>query len=387
MIYRAVLLAVLSLQLFIVSPARAYSDVRGGVPSEDEAPIAILYDVGSGQILHSRNADRRFVPASITKAMTAFVAFEQIELGQLDASHIITVPVETAEEWRGKGSTMFLDAGDEVSVGLLLTGLMNVSGNDAAMVLGQHKTGDIADWLDQMNAAARRLGMTNSHFGTPNGWPDEGQTFTTARDLVRLAEALVSRHPDKYASFIGQEGLRYKNIAQSNRDPLIGRVEGADGIKTGYTNEAGHGYLGSAERNGRRLIMVVAGVSRQSVRNAAARDYIEWGFSAFDQRRLFDQAERVGHARVQGGAGRKVALVTDRIVRMNVKRRTSSKVRMTIEYDGPLRAPIQAGDRVARLRVEAAGVEPAILPLYAEHGVEQAGFFDRLLNGLIGWFA
>jgi len=357
------------------------------VPTPEQAPIAMLVDVTSGQVLHQRDPDRRFVPASITKAMTAYVAFEKIEAGELDPAQIIPVPYAVSDEWRGKGSTMFLDGGDRIPLSLLLTGIMNVSANDASIVLAQHATGKVDDWLLEMNRAAQSLDMFNSRFGTPNGWPDEGKTFTTARDLVKLASALISQHPQKYAAYIGREGLRYKAYAQANRDPLVGRFEGADGIKTGYTNEAGFGYLGSAERDGRRLVMVLAGTQRARIRDQAARDYLEWGFSAFEQVTLFDAGHRIGSARVQGGEARQVDLKTETPVQINLLKNSQDQIEMTIEYAGPLRAPLDSDQRVAVLRIRAEGVEPAIVPLLTTQEVKVAGFWTRLFNGLIGWFA
>ena len=212
------------------------------VPTEAEAPIALLIDVTSGQVLHEREADRRFVPASITKAMTTFLAFELLEEGNLDPRQVMTIRPDTWREWSGKGSTMWLPADARVTVDEMLTAIANVSANDASVVLAEGQAGSVAAWTAMMNAKARELGMVNSHFGTPNGWPDEGRTFTSARDLAKLADAMVSRHPQKFARYVGKPEYRYNNITQYNRNPMIGRVQGADGIKTGYTNEAASAF-------------------------------------------------------------------------------------------------------------------------------------------------
>lgn len=356
-------------------------------PPEDEVPIALLVDLTSGQVLHQRNADRRFVPASITKVMTLFRAFELIAAGKLVPAQTFTMRDETWREWNGEGSTMWIGAGEPVSVHDMLTGIANVSANDAAAALAEGQAGSVDAWVAAMNEEARRLGMTQSHFGTPNGWPDEGRTFTTAHDLVKLARAMITRHPELYARYIGKRGFRFNGIEQSNHDPLIGRTRGADGIKTGYTNEAGFGYLGSVERGGQRLVLVVAGVDRSGTRARAARNYIEWGFSAFERRRLFGEQQVVGEARVQGGGARRVGLRTDRTVYVNVPRGASGELSMSISYDGPLRAPFSAGDKVATLVIEIPGMEPARLPLLATDDVEQAGVFARMLNGIAGWFS
>jgi len=357
------------------------------VPSASEVPIAMLVDVTSGQVLHAREIDRRFVPASITKVMTLYHAFELIKEGKLDPSQIMTMPEETWREWNGEGSTMWINALDQVAVDSLLMGIANISANDASIMLAQGQAGSVDAWVDGMNGRARGLAMTSSHFGTPNGWPDEGLTFTTARDLVTLAEALVERHPERFARYIGKAGYRYNGIEQPNRDPMIGWIEGADGIKTGYTNEAGFGYLGTASRNGQRLVLVVAGAGRNAVRARAARNYIEWGFSAFDREHLFDAGETVGNARVQDGNIRSLSLATDRSVFVNVPTGRTGEMRFSINYDGPLRAPIDAGDKVATLVIEVPDMEPARIPLLATESVAKAGLVSRIINAIAGWFS
>lgn len=371
--------------LLLAQPVLAQS--QASPPPEDEVPIALLVDLTSGQVLHQRNADRRFVPASITKVMTLYRAFELIAAGNLAPSQAFTMRDDTWKEWNGEGSTMWIGAGEAVSVHDLLTGIANVSANDAAAALAEGQAGSVDAWVAAMNQEASRLGMTQSHFGTPNGWPDEGRTFTTAHDLVKLARAMITSHPDLYARYIGKRGFRYNGIEQSNHDPLIGRTPGADRIKTGYTNEAGFGYLGSVERNGQRLVLVVAGVDRNGTRARAARNYVEWGFSAFERRRLFGEQQVVGEARVQGGSARRVGLRTDRTVYVNVPKGAPAELSLSISYDGPLRAPFAAGERVATLVIQVQGMEPARVPLLATEDVAQAGVFARMLNGIAGWFS
>ncbi len=357
------------------------------VPKAAEVPIALLVDVTSNQVLFAREPERRFVPASITKVMTLYHAFELIEEGALTPQQEFTMRDETWAQWHRKGSTMFIPDGASVTVDNLLMGIANVSANDGAMALAEGQAGSLEAWLEGMNARARSLGMTNSHFGTPNGWPDEGRTFTNAFDLVRLAKFLTDRHPEKVARYIGQEGFRFNNIAQNNRDPMIGRVEGADGIKTGFTSEAGLGYLGSAAREGQRIVVVIAGADLLNARDETARALVEWGFSAFDRIKLADEGQFVGRARVQNGSAKSVSLQTSAPVFVNVPQEESSGAQMTISYGGPLRAPIEAGDHVATLLVTVPGLESARIPLVASESIEEAGFFGRIWNGITGWFA
>ena len=357
------------------------------IPSIEDAPIALLVDLSGGQVLHARNADRRFVPASITKAMTLYHAFELIEEGRLDPRQTITMSPEAWREWGGRGSTMWLGANERASVDDLLMAIANVSANDGAVALAEGQAGSVARWTAGMNARARALGMTDSHFATPNGWPDEGRTFTSARDLVKLARAMIERHPAKFARYIGRPSFSYNGIEQYNHDPLIGRARGADGIKTGYTNEAGFGYLGTAVRDGQRLALVVAGSPRAYQRNRAARSYLEWGYDAFDRERLFDRGDIVALARVQGGKARHVALRAPRDIAINVPPGRGGGVVMSVRYAGPLQAPITQGNQVATLMIEVPGLEPTAIALQANEDVGRAGVLARILNGFAGWFS
>lgn len=374
----------------LAMPAHAqlpFEQALPAIPRADEAPVAMLVDITSGQVLHARNPDRRFMPASVTKVMTLYLAFELIEQGRLDPAQVFTMSPVVAREWRRKGSTMFLDAGERVRVDDLLLGIANVSANDGAAVLGEGQAGSVAAWTLAMNDTARGIGMSGSHFGTPNGFPDEGRTFTTANDLVRLARAMITRHPDKFGYYIGRAGFDYKGIAQVNHDPLIGHVAGADGIKTGFTNESGFSYLGTARRNGQRLVLVLAGVENGHLRARLARAYMEWGFTAFEHRRLFAPGQAVGEARVQNGDARSLALVGKGAVAVNLPRGSAGKLAATIRYEGPLRAPIAAGQEIAVLEVTAPGTAPARIPLYAAEAVGLAGPFDRIINAVAGLFS
>lgn len=353
-------------------------------PVPPEIPVALLVDLSSGQTLFSREPDRRFVPASVTKVMTAYTAFKLIEAGELSLETPVTVSKEVAELWSGEGSSMFLKAGDRVTVGELLLGVTTVSANDASVVIALTAAGTQAKWLDLMNQNAAELGMRDTHFGTPNGWPDEGRTYTSARDLVVLAEAMTTRFPELYRRFIGHRGMTYGNITQSNHDPITGVVDGADGMKTGYTREAGYNFLGSAERGGRRLVMVLAGAPSASIRNNAARAFMRWGFDAFESRKILPAAATVGTARVQNGAQAVVSLLTDDEVLASVPPGSPSAVTLSVRYRGPIEAPISKGQRIASLRVAIDGQTPHDVPLIAAEAVEEANAFQRLLNGLRG---
>jgi D-alanyl-D-alanine carboxypeptidase (penicillin-binding protein 5/6) len=395
MLPRLLPLALSLLVLIAGLPARAMVPDAGlllppvlpAVPTAAEAPVALLVDLGSGQVLHARRADARFMPASVTKVMTLYLAFELMSQRKLDPAQVFVMSPGIARNWRKVGSTMFLEAGERVTVDDLLLGIANVSANDGAAVLAEGQAGSVAAWTALMNQTALRLGMTGSHFESPNGWPDEGRTFTTASDLVALARALITRHPDKFGYYVGRTGFDYKGIAQINHDPMIGRVPGADGIKTGFTNEAGFSYLGSARRNGQRLVLVLAGVPNGRLRAKIARAYVEWGFSAFERRQLLPPGAVVGEARVQDGDARWLPLKAAGPIAINLPKGSSSPLSATIRYEGPLRAPIAAGQEVAVLEVTAEGVAPARIPLYAAENVGTVGPLDRIVNAAMGLFS
>lgn len=366
----------------------ASSALSQPVPPPDIAdiPVVLLVDTGAGQTLLAREAERRFLPASLTKVMTVETALELIAEGKLSPDRRLAVQPATHAAWHGKGSTMLLHSGESVPVDALLRGIAAVSANNAAVVLAEGVAGSVPKWAALMNGRARRLGMDCSHFASPSGWPDQGATFVCARDLVKLASAMIDRHPDAYRRYFAQTTVTWNGATGANRNPLLGTVAGADGIKTGHTSEAGYNLLGSAERDGRRLILVLAGAKTEGRRAAASRALMEWGFAAWHSRKLFEPGTPLASARVQGGDARNVELTVKRPLRFAT---TSSSERLsaTVAYSGPLAAPIEKGAEVAMLRIVSASGLSAEVPLIAASAVGKAGPLDRLLNGLAAWFA
>ena len=344
---RAILLATAAaLSLTSTAPAKA-------PPFDTPAPIAYLVDLSSGAVLLSKNADQRIPPASMAKMMTTNVAFELIDRGDLSLSKMCTVRPETWERWHGPkaGSTMFLSPGEQVSVENLLHGIVTLSGNDASVVLAECIAGTEEAFANVMNENGERLGLTNSHFGNSNGWPDEGRTYVTARDLATLARAEIEKHPKLYKKFYSQTSFTWgktmgsgANITKGNRNPLLGRVAGADGLKTGHTDEAGYGFTGSAEQNGRRLIMVIAGLDSFNQRIGESVRLMQWGFNAWQSKPLFKAGTNVGSAQVQMGSSREVPLVAERDLAVTIPAGVLSKVgSMKIRYQGPVMAPFAKG--------------------------------------------
>ena len=363
-------------------------------PYNTEAPIAYMQDLSSGAVLYSKNADHRMPPASMAKMMTTHIAFRLIQRGELKLDQKFVVRPETWKQWHGPqaGSTMFLSPGEEVSVENLLHGIVTLSGNDACVVLAEGIAGTEQAFVALMNEEAKRLGMSNSHFGNSNGWPDEGITYTTAKDLTRLARATVEETPDLYKQFYGTREFTWGKtmggaaITQGNRNPLLGRVEGADGLKTGHTEEAGYGFTGSAEQNGRRLIMVVAGLDSFNGRIAESIRFMDWGFRAWKAQPLFKKGQEVEKAPVQLGSESEVGLVAPKNLAVTLPRGASANMTVKLVYDGPIKAPIKKGDKIAQLVVSTPDTAPQVMPLVAANDVEEAGIFGRLWNGFMSLF-
>ena len=374
----------------------AAAPVIAAVPQfETPAPVAFLTDLSSGAVLYARDADRRMPPASMAKMMTVYVAFDMVKKGELKLDKQFTVQPETWQKWHGPqaGSTMFLSANENVSVENLLKGIVTLSGNDACVVLAEGISGTEPAFVERMNQTAQRLGLTNSHFGTSNGWPDGGVTYVTARDLAKLASATIQDFPDLYRRFYSLPNFTWgktlgagSDITQANRDPLLGRVQGADGLKTGHTEEAGYGFTGSAEQNGRRLVMVMAGLTSFNQRIEESVKFMNWGFRAWQAKPIVAQGKRVESADVQLGDASTVDLVAPKALTVTVPAGTSPSMTAKVVYDGPVKAPIKAGQHIADLVVDVPDMGQQVMPLVAAKDVGEAGFFGRAWAGLRGMF-
>ena len=375
--------------------ALAMPSVAAAPQFQGIAPIAFMQDLSSGAVLYQRDADRRMPPASMAKMMTVYVAFDMIKKGELKLDQMITVRPETWAKWHGPqaGSTMFLSPNENVSVENLLKGIVTLSGNDACVVLAEGISGTEQTFTDRMNAQAKRLGLTNSHFGTANGWPDNGVTYVTARDLAHLATATIQDFPDLYKRFYSLPNFTWgktlgagADITQANRDPLLGRVAGADGLKTGHTEEAGYGFTGSAEQNGRRLVMVGAGLTSSKDSAEESVRFMEWGFRAWQAKPVVAAGKQVSTAEVQMGSSSNVGLVAPRQLTVTLPAGAVPQMSAKVVYEGPIKAPITKGQHIADLVVTSPDLPEQRLPLVADKDVGQAGFFGRAWAGLTSFF-
>lgn len=248
--------------------------------------VMLLRDMDRKQTIFARDADRAFVPASLVKVMSAYAALEAIKAGKLSIDQKLTVPASLVDRWKKwpRASSLRLRAGEKVSVDDLLHGMITASGNDAAEMLAIAVDGNVGDFVARMNRQAKELGMKSSNFGTVTGWPDGGKTKVTANDMAILAERLIRDHPKAYQRYFGTKRLvRDNGEIFNNRNPLLGRVEGADGFKTGHVSEAGYTLIGSAQRGGHRLLVIMAGAQSISQRANEGTALIEAGFAAIEQ--------------------------------------------------------------------------------------------------------
>lgn len=359
---------------------------------ETDAPIAYMTDLSSGAILFEKNADKQIPPASMAKMMTVYVAFDQIEKGKLTLDQKVKIQRATWQKWTGQGSTMFLGANDEPTVKDLLHGVITLSGNDASVVLAEAIGGTEENFADLMTQTAKRIGMKNSRFGNSTGWPDEGKTMVTARDLGILGARLSDDFPKLYKDFFGLAEFTWgkttggEPITQPNRNPLLGKIDGADGLKTGHTEEAGFGFTGSAEQKGRRIVSVLAGLDSYGGRISESVKFMNWGFNAWEPKALFKKGTKVQSADVQLGDSSSVSLVAPKDLFATVPKGSDGTVSMKVRYNGPIKAPIAQGQQIATLIVSTGDAGTQSMPLVAGETVEEAGFFDRVWAGLKSLF-
>ncbi|MEE9434082.1 MAG: D-alanyl-D-alanine carboxypeptidase family protein [Sphingorhabdus sp.] len=358
--------------------------LRAAPAYDSKAPIAYMIDMSSGAVLYDKQSTKRIPPASMTKMMTAYVLFEELAAERLKLGQTFRISEATASEWSGKGSTMYLRGGQEVSVSDLLHGLITVSGNDAAIALAEGVSGSEEAFVARMNETARKLALKDSRFGTANGWPDEGRTLVTAHDLAVLAQRTMADFPILYRMFYANEKFTWNNITQIDRNPLLGRIAGADGLKTGHTNEAGYCFTGSAVQGGRRLVMVVAGLGSFNSRIDESVKFMQWGFGEWRSEDLFAKESVVGSAKVQLGTQSHVNLFAPQKISVTLPKAGNVSYRLSIRYNGPIKAPLEKGQRVALLVAKFADGSEQVTPLLAARDIAEAGFFGRAWNGLKG---
>lgn len=345
---------------------------------DTKADKAILVDLSTNTVLLEKNADASMPPSSMSKLMTVYVAFEHLKDGRIAMDTPVSASPDVWRKWRLKGSTMFLNAGQSVTVEELLNGIIVQSGNDACAWLAEAIAGSEDAFIVLMNDAGERMGLTGSNFTNPNGWPDPAQ-YMTARDLSILAEALITEFPENYAMF-ARRRFEFGDATSNynNRNPILGRVRGADGLKTGHTDAAGYGLTGSAERDDRRLVLVVNGLQSESARRSESARVLEWGFANFKNYELLQAGDVVGTAPVWMGQSSGVGLTVGSDVLLTLSRQDRSNLSGEITYNSPLLPPIKQGQEVAMLELKGADGTRTQIPLLAQANVEKVKGFDKI---------
>ncbi|KMK67740.1 D-alanyl-D-alanine carboxypeptidase family protein [Puniceibacterium sp. IMCC21224] len=354
---------------------------------DTRAKAAFVLDQSTGTVLLAKNADEALPPASMSKLMTLYMAFEAVRDGRLKLDE--KLPVSSHAMSYG-GSTMFLDTTDRVAVNDLLQGIVVLSGNDACAVIAEALSpdGTEAGFAKLMTRRAQQLGMTNSVFHNSNGWPADGHVMSM-RDLTLLASLLIKDFPDFYPMFAEQkfafDGRAPQNV--NNRNPLLGLGIGADGLKTGHTSEAGYGLVGSAKQGDRRVIFSLTGLDSTRARAEESEAIVNWAFRQFAETKMTAAGQAIAEADVWMGASPTVPLVTQEDVTLLMPVLPGSQVEAEVVYTGPLKAPITKGQKLAELIIRPEGLPEHRVPLVAQSAVARGGFLNRMMtvsNVLIG---
>jgi D-alanyl-D-alanine carboxypeptidase (penicillin-binding protein 5/6) len=349
---------------------------------DGDAPTAILIEGSSGSVLFEKNADELRAPSSMMKLMTAEVVFHAVKEGTIKLTDEYRI---SENAWRrggapSGGSTMFAAINSKVSVDDLLHGAIIQSGNDACIALAEGMAGNERIFAtDFMTKRARELGLTKSTFANSNGLPDPGNKMTV-RELATLARYIIQTYPDFYKLF-GEKEFTWNKIRQQNRNPLLNSMEGADGLKTGYTKEGGYGMVGSVVQNGTRLIGVVNGLEDPEDRATEAKKMIEWGFRNFETRTLFAANQPLGYARLFGGESRSVKVTSPDPIKVMVQKNGNDKLIARLVYSGPVRAPIQAGQKIGVVRVWRGANVAMEAPVYAADSIAMGSIMRRAFDG------
>lgn len=360
--------AVLVLCVFTAVKVSAY---------ETAARNAILMDFDTGEYLYEKNISEAVPPASMSKLMTIYILMNKIKDGSIKLDDTFSV---SENAWRKGGaatggSTMFLSIGDNVSVENLIKGIVIQSGNDACIVVAENLSGSEEDFAVLMNKTAKQLGLKNSSFANSTGLPHPDQKMSV-EDLALLSRHIIKDFPDLYHYF-SEKNFVYNNIKQGNRNPLLYTMKGADGLKTGHTEEAGFCLAASAVRGDRRLIGVMSGMESNKQRSEESERLISWGFREFNNYKLFDKGQVLASAKVWYGKDKNIDLVVDEDIVKTIHISKVDDVEAVVEFDEPIKAPVIAGTKIGELKLKIKDSEPIVLPLVAAKDVQKIGLWGR----------
>ena len=369
----------------VALPLAAIAATAPGQKKEEfatAAPYAILIDADSGSVLFEKAADQATPPSSMAKLMTSEVVFHELTESKLKLDDEFQI---SEDAWRRGGapshtSSMFAPIYSRVRVQDLLTAAIVQSANDACIALSQGIAGNETAFAMKMNARAKEIGLTSSNFTNATGLPDPGLK-STVRDLAKLAQYLIKTYPDFY-KYYGEKEFTWNKIRQQNRNPLLAMNIGADGLKTGYTEDGGYGLVGSAERDGLRLIVVINGLKSEKERGEEGRRLLEWGFHGFETKMLFAEGQIVGEARLFGGEQMHVPLVGQDVIALMVPRGNNDRISAKVVYNGPVLAPVARGQPIGKLRVSRGDRVALEAPLIAAESVGRGGMARRALDAV-----
>jgi serine-type D-Ala-D-Ala carboxypeptidase (penicillin-binding protein 5/6) len=363
-----------------IPPAAASASSSSGI--ETEATHAIIVEIETGAVLLDKGADARIPPASMAKMMTIYTVFSMLRDGKAKLADELPV---SEEAWRTGGSKMFVPLGGRVSIDDLLHGAIIQSGNDACVVLAQGLAGSVEAFVDLMNQKAKEIGLKDSHFANVDGLPDPNE-WTTARDLATLAIRTIKDFPEYYKIY-SQLDFTFNNIKQGNRNPLLYKNMGADGLKTGHTEEAGYSLTASLLRGDRRIVMVLGGLPTMKARAEESERLADWAFREFNDYRLFAAGDKVDEAEVWLGEDARVPLTVAKDLIVTLSRSARRNMQVAVQYDSPIPAPVHKGEAVGKIVVTAPDRPQQEAPLIAAAEVGRMDAIGRIatLAGYLVW--
>ena len=352
------------------------SDITPRVPAIASNSF-LLVDFHSGVELAGKDAEKQIEPASITKLMTAYIIYQELEKGNVTLKDNVLV---SKKAWKMEGSRMFIEAGKKVPFNRILHGLIIQSGNDAAVALAEHIAGSEATFVDRMNSEAKRLGMNATHFVNSTGWPDKNH-YTTARDIVKLTRSVIKEYPEHYKLHAIKE-YSYNGIKQYNRNKLLWRDKTVDGVKTGHTESAGYCLVASAKRNTMRLISVVLGAKNEKQRTDSSQELLEYGFRFFETHKLYNGGSVLAEARIWKGTKDTVPAGITEDFYVTIQKGHYKNLKGLMELDKKMDAPIKRGDQVGKAIIKDGSKIILELPLLALDAVDEGGFWQGMTDSV-----
>lgn len=371
-----ILLGLIIISLLFIAPrAMAAVPLTSEYSAIQNADLYFLMDYDTKEILLQKNAELRIAPSSMTKIMTAYTVFDEVKKGNISMSNQCLIGKGA---YRKAGSSMFLNYGDVVSIDELVRGLLAVSGNDASIALAESTAGSIDKFVTLMNLKAKELGLKNSHFMNPHGLNEDGH-YMTLHDLAIVISRIYQDFP-QYSSYLSIPEFTYHNIKQENHNPLIQKnYDGVVGGKTGYTGDGAYGVVASVKRNSRRLIAVVNKCRTPRVRAKLITELFDYGFNNYKKLTIFEKGKSIANLKVWMGKKNEVEVTANQEIAFNVPtEKTIENIKVTVEYDGPVQAPIVKGQKIATLVVATKEYKTLTFPLFANESIDKSSFLERI---------